>query len=189
MGRVRVVEQSLWRSPASSMRGAIDSLAQGSLVDLFAAYDVAVAPVPRVPGHLPEGLPEITAAIAFSRHEQSGQGQLTLSLPPPVFCLMKQGEPDALASDWARELANQLIGRLKNRLLQLSVRLQLGASSIVDSFSLVQQIRGVASTRIYTARTLRGEVVMTLRGMPDESELRYAPSSPPVAEGSGILFE
>jgi hypothetical protein len=172
------------------MRGAIDSLAHGSLVDLFAAYDVAAAPVPRVPGHLPEGLPEITAAIAFTRHEQSAaQGRLTLSLPPPVFCLMRQGDAETLASDWTRELANQLIGRLKNRLLQLSVRLQLGASSIIDSLSLVQQIRTVASTRIYTDRTLRGEVVMTLGGMPDESELRYTPSVPPPAEGSALLFD
>jgi hypothetical protein len=187
MGRLSVIE-GLWRSPASSMRGAIDSLAQGSLVDLFAAYDVAAAPIPRVPGHLPHDLPEITAAIAFTRSEQGTAGQLTLSLPPPVFAMMRRGEADALAGDWARELANQLVGRLKNRLLQLSVRLQLGASSMIDSLSLVNQIRGFASTRIYTARTLRGEVVMTVRGMPEETELRYA-SIPAVAEGSTLLFD
>src|SRR5687768_11436196 len=130
MGRLQAVPQGNWRSPAASMRGAIDSLAQGSLVDLFAAYDVALAPVPRIPGHLPTDLPQITAAIDFTREaERSEPGQLTLSLPPGVLDLMHRAEAETLAVDWARELANQLLGRLKNRLLQLSVRLRLGIAS------------------------------------------------------------
>src|SRR5258705_7729181 len=110
-------------SPASGVRGAIDSLVQGSLVELFGAYGVAVAPLPRIAQGRAAAVPEISAAMTFARRAGGvhQSGRMTLSLPTPVLELMKKGDGTNLNSDWARELANQLIGRVKNRLLQFSV--------------------------------------------------------------------
>src|SRR4051812_22346318 len=107
--------------PASGVRGTLDSLVQGSLVELFAAYAVAVAPLPRQTRHTTPTLPDISAAIPFTNVARGVQGRLTLSLPTHVLDRMPASAGGTLKSDWARELTNQLMGRIKNRLLQFNV--------------------------------------------------------------------
>ena len=176
-------------SPASGIRGAIDSLVQGSLVELFGAYGVAVAPLPRIALGRAPVVPEISAAMAFARRASGVHqpGRMTLSLPAAVLELMKKGD-GTLNSDWARELANQLIGRVKNRLLQFSVRLEAGVSSSVDSKTLGPHLQRSSSARIYAGRTLRGEILATFEGLPDESQLVYLGPVNVPAEGDVILF-
>jgi hypothetical protein len=173
-------------SAASSVRGAIDSLVQGSLVELFNAYDVAVAPLPRN-AQRPEPQPsDISATLTFTR--DFGQtGRVTLSVPGPLLVLMKGEAGSTLQKDWAKELTNQLAGRIKNRLLQFSVRIQIGALATIDSTALARQLAASSSTRCYAGRTLRGEVVATIQGLPDESELRFVGTASS-AEGDLILF-
>lgn len=178
------------RTQTSGVRGAVDSLVQSSLVELFAAYNVAVAPLPRVTaGRLPT-VPEVSAAISFVRKEDVNlPGRMTLSLPAAVLEFSKGGAAGNLRGDWARELANQLIGRIKNRLLQFSVRLETGASSHVDSQALARQLaQGSSDRRIYVGRTLRGEVLVTLDGMPDDVRLVYLGPVNVAVEGDVILF-
>jgi hypothetical protein len=174
------------RPPASGVRGAVDSLIQGSLVELFAAYSVAVAPLPRQTRQTTPTLPDISASVGFTR--DGVQGRLTLSLPARVLDLMPPSAGGTLKSDWARELANQLIGRIKNRLLQFNVRLQVGVSSILETNKLAHQLESTLDLRIYTGRTLRGEVLVTVDGMPDESKLSYVGTASMRAEGEAILF-
>lgn len=174
------------RPPASGVRGALDALIQGSLVDLFAAYSVAVAPLPRQTRQMAPILPDISASVGFTHN--GAPGRLTLSLPARVLDLMPPSAGGQLKSDWARELANQLIGRIKNRLLQFNVRLQVGVSSISDSTKLSRQLESSLDLRVYAGRTLRGEVVVTVDGMPEESTLSYVGQSAARSEGEAILF-
>lgn len=181
------IESSL--PPASGVRGALDSLVQGSLVELFAAYSVAVAPLPRQLRMVATTLPDISAAISFTQLGTSGQaGRLTLSVPTPVLDRMPLSAGGALKSDWARELTNQLMGRIKNRLLQFNVRLQVGVSTLIDSASLSHQLGNLLETRVYAGRTLRGEIVVTIDGLPDDSELVYVGTNKAGSEGDAILF-
>lgn len=178
-----------FQSPASGVRGAIDSLVQSSLVQLFGAYNVAVAPLPRLPQHhLPQML-DISAAVGLSRRG-GAPGRLTLSAPSELLQGMGRGPIGgrALLGDWARELANQLAGRIKNRMLQFNVRLDLGTSHIVDSKALASQLALSPSVRMYPGRTLRGEVLVSLTGLPDESELTYVGPANVASEGAVILF-
>ena len=177
-------------SPASGVRGAIDSLVQGSLVELFGAYGVAVAPLPRIALGRAPAVPEISAAMAFTRRGAGMHqpGRMTLSLPVAVLELMKKGDGTNLNSDWARELANQLIGRVKNRLLQFSVRLEAGVSTSIDSKTLASHLQRSSNARIYAGRTLRGEILATFEGLPDESQLVYLGPVNVPAEGAVILF-
>ncbi len=186
----RPAEAAASPAAAVSVRGAIDALVQSSLVDLFAAYQVAVAPLPRhSAGRLPP-VPEVTAAIAFVRKEaQVFSGRMTLSLPSAVLELTKHGSGRDVRGDWARELANQLIGRIKNRLLQFSVRLETGATATLDSGQLSQHLAlSASSVRVYSGRTLRGEALVTLEGMPDDSQLVYLGPVNVASEGDVILF-
>jgi hypothetical protein len=174
------------QSPISSVRGAIDSLVQSSLVELFGAYDVAVAPLPRH-AQQPEPQPsDVSATLAFTR-TPGPAGRVTLSVPSPLLLLMRGEAGSTLQKDWAKELTNQLAGRIKNRLLQFSVRIQIGALATIDSKVLARQLGASSSTRSYAGRTLRGEVVATIQGLPEESELRFVGSGS-AGEGDLILF-
>jgi len=176
-------------APASGVRGAIDSLVQGSLVDLFGAYSVAVAPLPRSSRPWIPTLPDISAAVSFTRQPSGGQpGRLTLSLSGPLLEHMSPHTGGTLKGDWARELANQLMGRIKNRLLPFNVRLQMGVSSMLDSVKLERHLQLARDARVYTARTLRSETVVTIEGLPDDSQLMYIGPVNAAAEGDAILF-
>lgn len=174
---------------ASRLRGAIDSLVQSALVELFSAYQVAVAPLPRLSQHRVPALPEVSAAVSFTLRGRFGPpGRLTLSLPSTLLDVMVKGGGSALKNDWTRELANQLIGRIKNRLLQFSAVIVVGSSSSLDSKALQSHLSQVSSARVYVGRTRHGEILVTLEGMPDESQLSYVGPVDVVSEGTTILF-
>ena len=105
-----------------------------------------------------------------------------------VVDLMPVSAEGHLKSDWVRELANQLIGRIKNRLLHFNVRLQVGVSMHVDSQKRMRELESSGPVRIYAARTLYGEIMLTLEGMPEESQLVYVGQPNARTEGETILF-
>lgn len=174
----------------SGIRGAIDSLVQSALVELFAAYEVAVAPLPRLSQQQrAPSVPDVSASVTFTLRGRFGPpGRITLSLPSALLEVMMKNGGNSLKGDWTRELANQLIGRIKNRLLQFSARIEVGVSSGMDSKALQSHLSQVGNARVYTGRTLRGEVLVTLEGMPDESQLSYVGPVNVASEGSTILF-
>ena len=113
----------------------LDTLMQSSLVELFQAYGVALAPMPRASASGPRAS-HLSAAITFaSGRDQAGSaasGRLTLALPTGVFEIMKHDATHGIRhADWTRELVNQLMGRLKNRLLAFDVHLQAGLPSSI----------------------------------------------------------
>ena len=176
---------------STSLRGIIDALLQGSLVDLFQVYGVACAPLPR--GGRNERYPELSAVISFTSASDGksarASGRLSLSMSPEVLELT-QGEraPQARHGDWSRELVNQLMGRFKNRLLPYGANLQAGLPSSIGREALEAGGERAAGRRVYRARTLRGEVVATLDGSLNEAELSYVGVTAAASEGELILF-
>ena len=160
------------------------------LVDLFQAYAVSLAPLPRTAFRRSPTIPEFSAAIPFtSSARSSGDGWLTLSIPKPVLEHMTEDPARPLRhEDWVRELTNQLMGRIKNRLLQFSVRLMMGLPSKLDPERLESLLKGSKALRVYAGRTLRGQVLATLEGMPKDTELVYVGPASVAAEGETILF-
>lgn len=171
---------------ASGVGGSIDALVLGALVDLFEAYGVAVAPSPPVAELQPPQVPELSAGIVFSR-PGAASGYLTLSAPDSLVRLTRGGVSADLRADWVRELANQLMGRIKNRLLHFGARVELGAPVTVDGEQVALQLRS-SSTGVYVGRAPQGEVVVTLQGMPEESELSYVGAGSQASEGDVLLF-
>lgn len=155
--------------PRSGVRVSIDALVQASLVELFNAYGVAVAPLPR--SSKAPTLPDVCVAAAFRSGADSGR--VTLSLPSELLDHMKGAETTAVRQDWARELANQLVGRIKNRLLPFGIRLDIGALTLLDPKRLQHQLEQQPAARVYAGRSLRGPVLVTVQGLPHDSALSY----------------
>ena len=175
-----------------SLRGIIDALLQGSLVDLFQAYGVALAPLPRSTRSVSDHDPALCASIDFASATDGKcadiRGRLSLSIPIKVFeTLRSDPSSEKQRADWARELVNQLMGRLKNRLLPFGAKLRAGLPTSIDREALEIQLAASINPRVYRARTLRGEVVATLDGTLNESELAYAGPAL-AAEGELLLF-
>jgi hypothetical protein len=168
--------------------GAIDALVQAALVELFDAYGVALDPTPCT---APVKFHEVAAAIGFTRAAADGDscpdGWLTLSMPSSVFTLVKD---DAACSsgrdDWAKELTNQLMGRIKNRLLQLGATVQIGLPVICSTSEHSPHTSTTSLT--YMGATMGGDVLVTLEGMPEESELSGVAPEGVALEGDAIFF-
>jgi hypothetical protein len=169
------------------VRGAIDALVQGALVELFQAYGVAMAPLPRSALHRAPNGAELCAAISFSYPRSRAPGRLVLVVPTAVLGLLREVQLHGTQEDWLKELANQLLGRIKNRLLQFSVSLTIGLPTTHEAAE-VKVDSSSPLVRIYLGRTLKGHVVATLEGLPPESELVYVGPSAAASEGETILF-
>jgi hypothetical protein len=167
----------------------VDGVVQSALVELFAAYRLAVAPLPRLALERAPTPAEVSATAGFGRGAgDTSTGRLTLSVPTAVLELMRQGAESSLKTDWVRELTNQLVGRIKNRLLQFDVRLQVGILSAIDSQIVARRLETSSSLRVYPGRTLRGDVLVTVEGLPDDADLRYVGPTQAASEGDIILF-
>jgi hypothetical protein len=73
-------------------------------------------------------------------------------------------------------------------LLPFGVRIDVGSPSPLESEQLKEQLNKLDNLRVYLGRTLRGQVLATLHGLPDDSSLKYVEVSSP-EEGTLILFE
>jgi hypothetical protein len=175
----------------SDARTSLDTMIQGSAVDLFHSCGLAVAPVARAQQRsqtLPT--PEIGGMISFVG--RGFTGTLTVAVSPAVFALIKQDPTRPYSGrDWVREMTNQLLGRIKSRLLQFRVTLQAGLPTVMGSDALERQRARDGLFAAYTFRTLRGDVLITLSGDIDPSIFVYTGTTPGAAvatEGDVILF-
>lgn len=178
----------------SAQRGFMDTIIQGALVDLFQSCGVAVAPQPR--GRVdPQTLqlPEVSASINFTLVQSPtatpGMGRLTLSVPESLFAIMKaETARRPQHFDWVRELTNQLAARIKHRLLPFCASMQPLLPSVLTREALEQQRVRFPQMRLYTGRTLRGDVLVTLDGNIDESKLVYTGPVDLAGAGDVIVF-
>lgn len=163
----------------ATQRAVMDTIVQGALVDLLQSCGVAVAPQPRGRLNLAElVIPEVSSAIGFTLAQTASvtpsPGRLTLSLPESLFGIMK---PDTVRRpqpfDWVRELTNQLAARIKHRLLPLGAAMHPMLPSLLTREALEAVRPRFPTMRVYLGRTLRGDVLVTLDMIIDESRLNY----------------
>ena len=172
----------------SAARSSLDILVQNATVQVFQTYGVATAPVTRAPdAELSCDRADLAGAIAF--FYGGTQGQLVLCVPLAVLASTRDDLTDPTwALDWIRELTNQLMGRIKNRMLRFQVDLRLGMPTAAKAEHLVG--RSSKRTRppwVYQFRSMRGDVWLALHDMIDESRLRYS-GVELASEGDVLLF-
>lgn len=169
---------------------AIDVIIQSSTVELLQTYGISVAPRSRTEQSSPSAAHEVIGIISFDAPAIAGR--LTLAMPAPVFTSMPRGRsPDTTLADWTREATNQLMGRIKNRLLQFQVKLRTHIPTVLSGAALERQSRGRGSPPqlAYIFSALRGDVVVTVDPSLANALLEYSNASIVVPEGELILFD
>jgi hypothetical protein len=170
-------------------RGVVDSIIHSSVVELFHSMAVAVAPVARtlLGSQLRPKASDLMGVIRFNG--KGFAGQLMLVIPVEVIALIRV-EPDLPAKqrDWTRELTNQLMGRVKNRLMHFQIQPQIGLPTVWEREGLQRHGRFNDSAIGYLFRTLRGELLVILDATIDESVFVYSGTEKIGSEGDVILF-
>jgi len=168
-------------------QAVLAAMLQTTTVDLFRSYGISVAPL--TPTHLDAkrlATQDLMAMISFTSTAMNGG--LGLYVPKAVFELVRQDPTRPFSgSAWVQESVNQLLGRIKARLLQFRVTLQLGLPSVLLPRDFAM-ITAQSTLIVYRFRTLRGEVVLSAHGRFDCSALDYSSKVSLMNEGDIIVF-
>jgi hypothetical protein len=171
----------------SRNRAVIDVIVRSATVGLFHSYGVAAGP--QLQAKLASSQPSsLCGSIRFSG--PGFDGVLELVVPDSVLARVRSEPLTAHTSrDVVRELTNQLMGRIKNKLLSFQVSLTLSLPSI--SRHVPERALAAAgaqtSVLVYEFRTLEGSVFVILRGTFSEEPLVFTSTSVG-NEGDVILF-
>jgi hypothetical protein len=170
------------KTPAGPPTDTLDVLVQAATVDLFRDYGLATAPLPKRRGGAGYGNPgDIVGSIRFSA--PGATGTLWLILPVEIAKQTRVTARSFEVVDWTRELVNQLMGRLKNRLLRYQLRLNVDLAKAAVRAGKVVYDEG----DLYRFRAMRGEIGVVLASSLDPARLVY--SAVEVAkEGELVLF-
>jgi hypothetical protein len=168
-------------------RAVLDTMIQSSTVDLFHTLGIAVAPLPSTRAD-PASITTRALMSVISFNGAGMAGSLGMLVPTGVFELVKQDPVRPFTGPaWVQDSVNQLLGRIKARLLQFQVTIQMGLPLALDEKGLKQIItQGILAT--YRFRTLRGEIAITLSGKIDFGKLNYSNQTTFANEGDIIIF-
>lgn len=171
----------------SDNRSILKTLIQSATVELFQSYGIAVAPVA-----LTQPLPTKLDGHVGGYGTFSGKalnGTLGLLVPKEVFALTKlEGLRVLNILDWTKELTNQLLGRIKNRLIQYQMPIRADIPSAIDGKSLELRVAASNPFVIVFFRSIRGEVIVTMTGNIDYTKLQFSGTITTAQEGDVILF-
>jgi len=173
-------------SAPGATRSTLDILIQICTVELCQSLGVAAAPLAvNRRGDYPQDAQDVVGVVTFSGNNAAGR--ITLSLADSVFGLFQTPIVGSHAQrDAIRELTNQLVGRIKNRLLQFQVALKIGLPSAMSARAMVQQRPVGTAVTTYVFRTLRGELRVTFEGSLGDATLNYSNSVRVPKEGEFI---
>src|SRR5579859_4621677 len=176
------------RSDSPRAKTIVSLILQRSCIELFAAYGVAVAPVPSLPGRSPErpsdhvvGMVQVTAP--------NRRGLISISAAPATLLRMRPAALDMRSQlDWIRELANQVSGRVKNKFARYKLGLQLGLPTALSSSATNRNHVPKENDLSFVFHTLREKILLTMTGGFDDTGLVLQADSLPVKEGEILLF-
>jgi hypothetical protein len=168
---------------STSTSATIDVIVQSSTVALLQHVGIAAAPAAPSIGE-PSCL-GLVGLISFDSPEVVGT--LTLAIPDGLApSLITPAAGAAVMADWLRELTNQLMGRVKNRLLHYQVSLKVGLPGTTEGALFARERQHRARPRVYAFRALRGTVVVTLDATFHRATLDYSGGVPVSNEGDLI---
>ena len=176
--------------PGSTRRvDMFDTLLQSSTVALFHAYGVAAAPLTPTVESPAAFVPDFPLG-AINFRGLGMEATLILSMPQAVRRQVRLGQPRHLDErDLAKELANQAMGRLKNRLSQYQVALTCNLPICSDrSSELERALRLPGPLTVYRFRTIHGHIMVSLKGAIDADSLVYSGTIKINDEGDIIIF-
>jgi len=169
-------------------RNTLTTIVQGSTIEVFRAFDIAVAPMRSLQG-LPLDLDkELSAAATFASPEMTGS--LAIFVPHGAHAIARHPEQRQFdPKDWTRELCNQLLGRMKNRLHGCDIDLRTGLPTSVVGNLRERHQPGRSPNLMFGFRSLRGDITVTLTGEINYLRIRYSGKQVVAKEGDVILFD
>jgi hypothetical protein len=164
----------------------IDDLVYDCAQELFSAYGLDVTPRSRDDFPSPEDL-ALCGVMGFGGKQMRGALVLASTREP-----LEITNPGGLTSqrDWICELANQLMGRVKNRLVALDVEIWLSTPAGLTGENLCPMPGKLRAPQVFAANT--GFVCVWIDcELSDGFELPASPSSvvePAMSEGEALIF-
>lgn len=159
----------------------VGRLGAEAMLDLFEAYSLTAEAAPvAVSAEDPT-----VGVIGFTASKL--RGNLALLIPSDVIRATQSGSDPM---DWAGELTNQYLGRLKNKLISYGVALEISTPLVVSGLSLRLQEPSGARTQRVDCNTSAGPVhaLISVR-VAEGFEISEEPSGEPMAsEGEMLLF-
>jgi hypothetical protein len=140
----------------------LERLAHDTTTGLFAAYGLTLERRPFAPVGDAEG-PDVSCGgvIGFRGQDLTGSllvvGNFALlsacrpQPPKPGPLSMSSASDWLLVRDWSMELANQLLGRMRNRLREYGIEVQVRLPTAVSGYPLAVSIRSRTSTPLQFA--------------------------------------
>jgi hypothetical protein len=165
----------------------MDLVIQRSAVELFASIGVAIAPMPAVVAAPRLGADDFVGIVQIAVN--GARGSLAVAASPGTLAKAKGATPQSNVQDWLRELANQLAGRIKNRLARYQVTVDVSLPSVLarSAFDRTFQAKS-GSTTVYSFRTIKDDVQVVVTGEVGNTDLRFSGAEGVVEEGELILF-
>jgi hypothetical protein len=183
-------ERSRGAAVHSAARATIDTILQSSAVELFHTQGIAVAPLVPLAVGTQQRFYDWVGVIGFDT--ETLNGNLTLSVPTGILQSrdpgLNPGDEVSWQADWVRELANQLLGRVKNRLSKFQVVLRTRLPTSMSGAALELHKRRTPSEMLYRFRALRGDILVVVDAPLDKAILVYSGALQIAKEGDVILF-
>ena len=182
--------------PGSSLPGAapvllkpsaVDTIIQSSTVEILRSYEITVAPRARteVLGHVPSS--DVVGIIAFEGPNIAGN--LTLAVPTSVcHPAMPRRARNTTHAEWTYEITNQVMGSIKNRLIQFQVRLRTHVPTVLSGVALERHKRRTAVEVLYSFAALRGDVSLMVDASLARASLEYSNAALVVSDNDPLLF-
>lgn len=166
-------------------RRVLDVAIQTATIELFGVNHVALAPASTGNRRRIE-TEEFRAAIAY--RGQGFDGTLVLGIDRgPLQKLTGSTELGAAVSDRVKELANQLLGRIKNKLLRYQVVVEVGLPR--SGVHRPAEQRSQSSSIEYSFHALNGSVRVLLTDNLEGAALAFDASSELLREEEFLTFD
>ena len=135
--------------PLDHNESVISELLSQCLVDLLADYGVEAAPI-----DLSNPATEMVSVVGFTSDEM--RGNLAVAASYEFFAvtnIIAASPTEEQVRDWAGELSNQLLGRIKNRLLAYDLVLSMGTPMVITGLRMDVGKRrgGIAQRHSFTS--------------------------------------
>jgi CheY-specific phosphatase CheX len=164
----------------SQVTEAMQAMAAAACVELLQAYGVTATPAADGWVHTDELL--FSGVMGFVGSNVRG----TCLLAAPLAAVLATAPADARPRDWVGELANQLVGRLKLKLMARGVTIALTTPIVLSGMRLSPLPRGDVQPGVLETKT--GRVLVWLETEVD-AEFRFGSERPVrAAEGEFLVF-
>ncbi len=152
------------------------------VVALFDAYEVPA--VRLADGTAPDASHNLASVIGFTSSHM--RGSVAIFTADAVVNATNPLEGENATRDWLAELANQLLGRIKNKMLRYGVQYDMSTPVVVAGQSTIQLHQIAKDNASYSYGTDAGSLTVTMDVVIEEG---FELQEPAAEEASDVMIE